>query len=82
MKWNEKLTELGFELIEFRDYYNIPCWLQQSSLAPSNAIWLGTNKDGAHLDSERVVKLIEYLQRWLDTGSFFEDGTPTPEDRQ
>lgn len=39
-------TERGFQIINFKDYYNIECSLQQSSLAiyqktGTSAIWLG-----------------------------------------
>lgn len=37
-------TKRGFGRIEFKDYEGIECSLQQSSLATTNAIWLGMNK--------------------------------------
>lgn len=41
-----KRTERGFEIVEFKDCYDHPCSLQQSSLAEyekpgTSAIWLG-----------------------------------------
>jgi len=41
-------TPRGFEIIEFKDHYDIPCSLQMSSLAEYahpgiSAVWLGTN---------------------------------------
>lgn len=41
-----KHTERGFEIVEFRDCYNVPCQLQASSLAVyekpgTSAVWLG-----------------------------------------
>lgn len=35
-------TERGFGVVKFKDLYDVPCLLQESSLATSNAIWLGT----------------------------------------
>lgn len=37
-------TNRGFELIEFKDEYDIECSLQESSLASKRCIWLGCNK--------------------------------------
>ncbi len=76
-------TDRGFEIIKFRDRYDEPCSLQQSSLAEytlpgSSAVWLGldlsvlheTKSGRMHLDREQVWYLVHHLQRWLNTGSF------------
>ena len=47
-------TERGFEIIKFKDRYDTPCSLQQSSLAdrePSgaSAIWLGVERQDRRL---------------------------------
>jgi hypothetical protein len=36
-------TVRGFELINFKDRYNVPCSLQKSSLATEEAVWFGPN---------------------------------------
>ena len=36
-----KKTARGFDWIEFKDYYEVGCSLQKSSLATVDAIWLG-----------------------------------------
>jgi hypothetical protein len=51
-EYNSEITNRGFSLIEFRDYYEHKCTLQESSLATEEAIWLGCNQ-GSHYD-ERV----------------------------
>ncbi len=63
----------GFQYIEFKDRYNYPCSLQQSSLADfdvpgTSAVWLGEKKNRMHLDRELVEKLLVSLNNWLDTG--------------
>ncbi len=70
-----RLTDRGFEYIEFKDRYGEQSELQQSSLAEyeqpgTSAIWLGLTKERMHLDRIRVEWMIEKLQSWLDTGSF------------
>lgn len=69
----ESRTGRGFELIEFNDYYDKPCSLQQSSLAlyelpGCSAVWLGQGENRMHLDQQRVEELVKRLQRWLETG--------------
>ncbi len=70
-----RLTDRGFEYIEFEDRYGEQSELQQSSLAEfeqpgTSAIWLGLKNKRMHLDRIRVEWMIERLQSWLDTGSF------------
>ncbi len=36
-------TQRGFALIEFKDFYDVECSLQKSSLATEDAIWFGCN---------------------------------------
>ena len=38
---DRKKTARGFVLYQFRDLYGSPCSLQKSSLAETDAIWLG-----------------------------------------
>jgi hypothetical protein len=78
-------TEIGFEIVYFKDRYETPCSLQQSSLAEyeppgTSAVWFGIHPDPSryepgeikimHLDRMMVEEIIELLQRWLETGSF------------
>jgi hypothetical protein len=35
------ITERGFALIEFKDHYDTKCNIQESSLACTDAIWIG-----------------------------------------
>ena len=73
-----KHTCRGFELVEFKDRYDVPCSLQASSLAIYNkpgtsAVWLGTNDTPhtrMHLDRKQVAALIGHLQNWLDHDTF------------
>lgn len=37
-------TQRGFRILSFKDAYNIDCSLQESSLATTNAIWLGCDE--------------------------------------
>ena len=76
-------TERGFEIIQFCDRNGEECSLQQSSAwldndaAPgASAVWLGRDEAGMrmHLDRSLVAQLIHVLQRWLDIGSFEDDG--------
>jgi hypothetical protein len=68
-----RLTHRGFQYVEFLDRNNEPCSLQQSSLADfeppgTSALWLGTGGHRMHLDLDRVEKLIQHLQKWVDDG--------------
>ena len=79
-------TGRGFELIEFSDYNNEPCSLQQSSAAiyvkpGTGAVWLGcknntqphlgsTSSPRMHLHRNQVKQLVASLTRWLEKGSF------------
>lgn len=41
MNIKERQTNRGFKLIEFEDFYNVKCNIQESSLATEEAIWFG-----------------------------------------
>ena len=43
MKMTRGKTLRGFSLVEFDDYYDKRCSIQKSSLATSDAIWIGLN---------------------------------------
>ncbi len=73
---DETRTYRGFQLIEFNDMCDTKCSIQQSSIAiyeqpGTGAVWIGDNKNRAHLNEEMVKKTIDYLQNWLDTGELF-----------
>ncbi len=70
-----KVTNRGFEYIEFKDCHRENCLLQQSSMAlndqpGSSAVWLGIRNKEMHLVYDQVKELVNALQNWLDTGSF------------
>lgn len=37
-------TSRGFRIIEFKDYYNVECSIQESSIASPKCIWFGCDK--------------------------------------
>lgn len=43
MEFKQSATARGVGLIEFKDFYDADCNIQESSLASENAIWLGIN---------------------------------------
>lgn len=43
MKFTRNVTNRGFEILNFKDYYDELCDIQRSSLATTDAIWLGTH---------------------------------------
>jgi len=54
-----RVTNRGFNIIEFRDSFGIECSLQESSSAEENKIWLGCDRanprytvDGVWIDVE------------------------------
>ena len=71
-----KRTERGFDLIEFADYYESQCSLQESSLATDDAIWLGVDRDfqgqhctRMHLLRRQVKRLLPHLIQFVETGT-------------
>lgn len=68
-------TARGFEIIEFKDRYEKPCSLQQSSLAVldkpgTSAVWLGIPEYRMHLDRGQVEALVNHLKSWLSKDTF------------
>jgi hypothetical protein len=65
-------TARGFRLIEFRDLYDVPCSIQESSLATQPALWVGVDDHGTergnrmHLDREQARWLADLLRRFAD----------------
>jgi len=72
-----RITERGFERVEFHDGYG-ECSIQESSAIGeqdgayenpgSSFLWFGT-RDRAHLSRALVAETIKRMQAWLDTGS-------------
>lgn len=73
----------GFEFIEFKDLNGEECSLQASSLATTDAVWLGCDNNAKihhvtgdplsprmHMDRKQVKLLVASLMRWLEKGSF------------
>lgn len=73
----------------FKDYNDVECSIQESSLATKEAIWLGMNNGGTHtkdhlgnnvclgrmlLTRKQVKSLIKVLQYFVDHGRL-PDGT-------
>ena len=46
MKIKKTKTGRGFDLIEFKDRYDVDCTIQKSSLATEDAIWFGAKEIG------------------------------------
>lgn len=75
-------TDRGFDLIEFQDYSDVRCQVQQSSavgvdgkemrLPDTSFLWVGRETGRMHLSREHVMELIEVMQRWLGTGKLGE----------
>lgn len=77
----QRLTDRGFDIIEFKDRYEQPCTLQKSSLATEDCIWLGVHEEidlntketigpgiRMHLTQDQVKELLPLLQKFADTG--------------
>ena len=69
------LTQRGFQYLKFNDRYDLPCELQQSSLADyekpgTSAVWLGYPENRMHLDRNHAWWLVRKLVRWLLFGNF------------
>ncbi len=47
-------TNRGFSLVEFTDHYDNPCSLQMSSLAETEAIWLGVEDANPQIMASKV----------------------------
>jgi hypothetical protein len=66
-------TSRGFAVTQFRDLYDIPCSLQEGSLATVDTIWFGCDKARMHLNREQVKRLLPVLQRFVETGELQPD---------
>lgn len=74
-----KLTERGFEIVEFEDSNGHVGSLQQSSAIDdtergmqnpgSSFLWIGHPGSRLHLSRELVKELAEMMLRWAETGS-------------
>lgn len=77
---NIETTDRGFRTIKFSDHYNVPCSLQESSLAEEPAIWLGVGSGSGqrmHLTKPLVRALMPFLHSFLATGELADaEGSP------
>ncbi len=82
METNMKLSQRGFVVGEFLDYFNNKCSIQESSIMHSEGlIWLGIDKnfqgekvnERMHLTQEQVKKLLPLLERFAETGILWTD---------
>lgn len=72
-------TSRGFDIIDFKDYYDEECSIQQSSMVGDNKdsltkpgtflVWLGAGKNRMHLNRKQVTGLIKVMKHWLKTGT-------------
>ena len=62
------VTERGFAIMEWRDWYHQPCSLQISSLATMDCVWLGTGSDRMHLTRDQAGALARALLHFAETG--------------
>ena len=74
----------GFPRIEFQDFYDHHCAIDQSTICllrqypdaidhpGSSALWLGRDGVCMHLDRDGVRALATVLNRWLETGEIYE----------
>lgn len=71
------VTGRGFVRADFVDLYDLECSLQKSSLADTDAIWLGGD-ERMHLSREMVARLLPALIHFASTG----DLPPPPPSNQ
>lgn len=61
-------TQRGFSLFAFTDHYAAPCSIQKSSLAETDAIWLGVDDPAAKVmasQAERVGVKTNQTTGWV-----------------
>jgi len=63
-----ELADRGFYGYEFKDIYGEECSIQESSLATSDALWLGAGENRMHIDKPLAKKLIKFLRYFYRTG--------------
>lgn len=64
-------TSRGFGRIEFKDYYNGDCALQNSSLNSPHCVWLGTDRNMMHLTKKMAADLIPQLRYFVKHGEIY-----------
>lgn len=57
MEITKRKTHRGFDLIEFKDFNNEKCSLQESSLATESAIWLGVDDANPKIMASKAIQL-------------------------
>ncbi len=58
----------GLSSIEFTDFYNKHCSIQESSLSTQRAIWFGVDNARMHLTIDRVKEILPILNLFVETG--------------
>lgn len=64
-------NDRGFAIGRFADRNNNKCYIQKSSLATENCVWLAIQGDGQcvmHLNQAMAASLVAVLQRFIDSG--------------
>ncbi len=61
-------TDRNFLRGDFDDRNDMPCSIQQSSLADEEALWLGSGQQRMHLTREMARKLGNLLINFANTG--------------
>ncbi|MFJ6415034.1 hypothetical protein ACIQLG_19835 [Terribacillus saccharophilus] len=56
MEIERSRTNRGFEILEFKDRYNVDCSIQKSSLADDEAIWFGINDANPKIMASKTEK--------------------------
>lgn len=50
-----KTTDRGFSYINFKDYYGVQCSIQKSSLATTDAIWIGVDDADPKILASEII---------------------------
>ena len=61
-------TDRGFKCAKFRDRYDKPCSIQESSLATESCLWLGVEDYRMHLTQDMASRLIPFLEEFIKNG--------------
>lgn len=70
-----KHTNRGFELVTFKDRYDVPCSIQQSSLETEKALWIGCDDADPTVLASKANALGEPTERTVEWVAY-----PIPEE--
>ena len=68
MTLKRRVTNRGFGIYEWRDFYGQDCSLQESSLAEPSCVWLGAGSDRMHLTQDQCRELGALLSYFAEEG--------------